>query len=184
MDVSELDYELPAELIAQHPAERRDASRLLVFDRAAGEIRHRRFGDLPQQLPEGALVVVNDTKVFPARLRVRRPSGGQAEILLLERIEATIWEALARPSSGSVMYGGSGVSPSTSPSSRSAEGAGVCGSRGRSRARLRCRRTSRSRSRIRSATRRCTRTSRARLRLRPRGSTSRTTCSQGSTSSR
>ena len=98
MDVSELDYELPAELIAQHPAERRDASRLLVFDRAAGEIRHRRFGDLPQQLPEGALVVVNDTKVFPARLRVRRPSGGQAEILLLERIEATIWEALARPS--------------------------------------------------------------------------------------
>src|SRR5213593_2791488 len=98
MDDSELDYELPAELIAQHPAERRDESLLLVFDRPTGAVRHRRFGDLPRELPEGALVVVNDTKVFPARLRVRRPSGGEAEILLLERLEGAVWEGLARPS--------------------------------------------------------------------------------------
>src|SRR5881409_1788942 len=98
MVVSELDYELPAELIAQHPAERRDESLLLVFDRPTGAVRHRRFGDLPRELPEGALVVVNDTKVFPARLRVRRLSGGEAEILLLERLEGAVWEGLARPS--------------------------------------------------------------------------------------
>jgi S-adenosylmethionine:tRNA ribosyltransferase-isomerase len=98
MDVSELDYELPQELIAQHPAARRDESRLLVFDRGTGEVRHRRFSDLPDELPGGALVVVNDTKVIPARLHVRRPTGGQAEILLLERIENGIWEGLARPS--------------------------------------------------------------------------------------
>ena len=98
MDVSELDYDLPAELIAQHPAERRDESRLLVFDRASGAVRHRRFRDLPEELPSGTLVVVNDTRVLPARLRVRRPSGGQAEILLLERLEGSVWEGLARPS--------------------------------------------------------------------------------------
>src|SRR5919204_2304067 len=98
MRTNELDYDLPAELIAQHPAERRDESRLLVFDRASGAVRHRRFRDLPEELPSGTLVVVNDTRVLPARLRVRRPSGGQAEILLLERLEGSVWEGLARPS--------------------------------------------------------------------------------------
>ncbi len=98
MDSSELEYELPHELIAQHPARRRDESRLLVYDRASGEIRHRRFADLPGELPPGSLVVVNDTKVIPARLRLRRPAGGQVEILLLERTEGMLWEALARPS--------------------------------------------------------------------------------------
>src|SRR5688572_2404116 len=98
MDVSELDYDLPAGLIAQHPAERRDESRLLVFDRGTGVVRHRRFSDLPTELPSSALVVVNDTKVIPARLHVRRPSGGHAEILLLERIDDGVWEGLARPS--------------------------------------------------------------------------------------
>ncbi len=97
MRSSELDYELPPELIAQHPAERRDASRLLVFDRATGDVRHRSFADLPGELA-GHLVVVNDTRVVPGRLRLRRATGGEAEILLLERVDGDIWEALARPS--------------------------------------------------------------------------------------
>jgi S-adenosylmethionine:tRNA ribosyltransferase-isomerase len=99
MKSSELDYELPRELIAQHPAERRDHSRLLVHDREAGTIRHRRFDELPDELPEGTLVVVNDTRVLPARLRLERPGGGVAEVLLLERLgENGTWEGLARPS--------------------------------------------------------------------------------------
>jgi S-adenosylmethionine:tRNA ribosyltransferase-isomerase len=97
MRSSELDYELPPELIAQHPAERRDASRLLVHDRATGETRHRAFSDLPGELA-GHLVVVNDTKVLPARLRLTRETGGQVEILLLEPLGDGAWEALARPS--------------------------------------------------------------------------------------
>jgi S-adenosylmethionine:tRNA ribosyltransferase-isomerase len=97
MRSSELDYELPPELIAQHPAERRDASRLLVHDRATGETRHRTFADLPDELA-GHLVVVNDTKVLPARLRLRRATGGEVEILLLEPLGDGAWEALARPS--------------------------------------------------------------------------------------
>jgi S-adenosylmethionine:tRNA ribosyltransferase-isomerase len=93
MDTAELDYELPPELIAQHPAERRDASRLLVYDRATGDVRHRTFADLPLEL-DGELVVVNDTRVVPARIRIERPTG---EVLLLERLEAGEWLALARP---------------------------------------------------------------------------------------
>jgi len=99
MRSSELDYELPRELIAQHPPERRDASRLLVHDRASGESRHRRFDELSAELADGTLVVVNDTRVLPARLRLERPGGGEAEVLLLERLgENGTWEALARPS--------------------------------------------------------------------------------------
>src|SRR3954452_21847281 len=99
MKSSELDYALPAELIAQHPLERRDHSRLLVYDRATGETRHRRFDDLPDELADGTLVVVNDTRVLPARLRLERPGGGDAEVLLLERLgENGTWEGLARPS--------------------------------------------------------------------------------------
>ena len=98
MRSSELDYELPEELIAQWPAARRDASRLLVYHRATGEVQHRTFADLPDEL-HGELVVVNDTRVVPARLRLRRASGGQAEVLLLERVgENGLWEGLARPS--------------------------------------------------------------------------------------
>jgi S-adenosylmethionine:tRNA ribosyltransferase-isomerase len=97
MKSGELEYELPAELIAQHPVEPRDESRLLVFDRGSGEIRHRRFAELPDEL-SGELVVVNDTRVVPARLRLRRESGGEAEVLLLEPLNGDgTWEALARP---------------------------------------------------------------------------------------
>ena len=94
MDAHELDYELPPGLIAQHPAERRDASRLLVYERATGAVRHRAFGDLPAELA-GELVVVNDTRVVPARIRLERPKG---EVLLLERERDGEWLALARPS--------------------------------------------------------------------------------------
>src|SRR4051812_39403228 len=99
MNTSELDYDLPEELIAQHPAERRDESRLLVYDRATGDVRHRRFRELPEELAADTLVVVNDTRVVPARLHLRRASGGAVEVLLLERPGGRgEWEALARPS--------------------------------------------------------------------------------------
>jgi S-adenosylmethionine:tRNA ribosyltransferase-isomerase len=98
MKRSELEYSLPPELVAQRPAERRDESRLLVYERAKGDVRHRRFFELPEEL-SGELVVVNDTRVVPARLRLRRESGGEAEVLLLERLNGRgEWEALARPS--------------------------------------------------------------------------------------
>ena len=93
MDSSELDYDLPSELIAQHPAEQRDASRLLVYRRATGEVRQRTFADLPEELA-GELAVVNDTRVVPARIRIERPRG---EVLLLEREQGDVWLALARP---------------------------------------------------------------------------------------
>lgn len=97
MRSAELDYDLPPELIAQHPPRRRDASRLLVYERATGAVRHRTFADLPGEL-HGELVVVNDTRVVPARLRLRRESGGEVEVLLLEPLGDGAWEALARPS--------------------------------------------------------------------------------------
>ena len=99
MDTSALEYELPRELIAQRPAERRDESRLLVYDRHTGEVRHRRFSELPAELVPGEVVVVNETRVIPARLRLERPGGGEAEVLLLERVGPDgVWEGLARPS--------------------------------------------------------------------------------------
>jgi len=97
MDTSELDYDLPSELIAQHPPERRDASRLLVYDRSSGAVRHRGFAELPEELT-GELAVVNDTRVVPARIRIEQPKG---EVLLLERLVDAggdgEWLALARP---------------------------------------------------------------------------------------
>jgi S-adenosylmethionine:tRNA ribosyltransferase-isomerase len=93
----ELEYSLPPELIAQHPATRRDESRLLVLQRSTGEVRHRRFRELPDELTDD-LVVVNDTRVIPARLRLARTGGGDAEVLLLEPLNGVgEWEGLARP---------------------------------------------------------------------------------------
>jgi S-adenosylmethionine:tRNA ribosyltransferase-isomerase len=94
--IEELDYDLPEELIAQEPAARRDASRLLVLDRASGSISHRGFADLPSLLLAGDLLVVNDAAVFPARLDLRRPTGGRFDALLLEPDPADPlrWEAL------------------------------------------------------------------------------------------
>src|SRR5215472_14110050 len=98
MDSAALDYDLPKELIAQRPADPRDASRLLVYERGTGLIRHRRFRELPDELTRGEVVVVNDSRVVPARLRLQRPGGGAAEVLLLEALADGCWEALARPS--------------------------------------------------------------------------------------
>jgi S-adenosylmethionine:tRNA ribosyltransferase-isomerase len=95
MKASELDYELPKELIAQRPLERRDASRLLVWSRPSGEVRHCPFRDLQALLPPGTLTVVNDTRVVAARIAIERPCG---EVLLLERLGGGEWEGLARPS--------------------------------------------------------------------------------------
>src|ERR671934_1058904 len=94
MKASELDYDLPRELIAQHPVARRDESRLLVYERVSGAVRHRRFNELLDEL-HGELVVVNDTRVVPARIPIERPRG---EVLLLEPLgDDGTWEALARP---------------------------------------------------------------------------------------
>jgi len=93
MDLGELDYELPPELIAQHPAAHRDESRLLVYDRSAGAVRHRRFSELPDEL-YGELVVVNDTRVVAARIPIDSPRG---EVLLLEQVGGDEWVGLARP---------------------------------------------------------------------------------------
>jgi len=100
MLISDFDYELPDELIAQHPLERRDASRMLVVKRADGSLRDGSFSEFPSELREGDTLVVNNTRVFPARLVGRRePTGGRVEILLVRRtdFEGEVWEALARP---------------------------------------------------------------------------------------
>jgi S-adenosylmethionine:tRNA ribosyltransferase-isomerase len=96
--LSEFDYELPDHRIAQTPVEPRDSARLLV-DRGADPPEHRVVSDLPELLSDGDLLVVNETRVLPARLRLRRPSGGAAEVLLLEAVDddRRTWEALVRP---------------------------------------------------------------------------------------
>ena len=113
MNVSDFDFELPEELIAQHPPAERGRSRLIVFDHATGQSQHTTFDQLPAHLTRGDLLVVNDTRVFPARLLGHRvPSGGAVECLLIRRLEvgalgvarseaqvgrAEEWEALMHP---------------------------------------------------------------------------------------
>lgn len=97
MLTSELDYHLPRELIAQAPAEPRHEARLLVYDRAAGSVRHRRFAELDQEMRGDDLLVVNDTRVLPVRVHARKESGGAVEVLLLEPLGDGRWEALVRP---------------------------------------------------------------------------------------
>ena len=98
MDVKDFDYELPEELIAQDPLEDRSASRLMVLDRETGEIQHRIFKDITEYLRPGDCLVINDTKVIPARLfGVKKDTGAKIEILLLKRRENDIWETLVRP---------------------------------------------------------------------------------------
>ncbi|MBA3439830.1 MAG: tRNA preQ1(34) S-adenosylmethionine ribosyltransferase-isomerase QueA [Pyrinomonadaceae bacterium] len=98
MQISDFDFELPEQLIAQHPLAVRDGARMLVLDRREGNWRDSRFSQLPLQLEPGDLVVINNTRVFPARLvGQREPSGGRVELLLVEEREPCVWEALARP---------------------------------------------------------------------------------------
>lgn len=91
------DFDLPDALVAQRPAERRDGARMLVLDRATGAIDDRRFTDFPGLLRPGDAVVFNDTRVVPARLVGRRPTGGRAELFLIERRPDGTWKALAKP---------------------------------------------------------------------------------------
>src|SRR3954471_15278007 len=94
MDVAAFDYELPEELIAQAPLPERDASRLLVLPRGEGEIQHRGVRDLPLLLAPGDLLVANDARVIPARLRGRKQgTGGKVELLLVEPLGGTDWLA-------------------------------------------------------------------------------------------
>lgn len=98
MNVKDFDYELPEELIAQDPLEDRSASRLMVLDKHTGQIRHHRFYEIPKYLKPGDCLVLNNTKVIPARLYgVKEGTGAQIEILLLKRIEKDLWETLVRP---------------------------------------------------------------------------------------
>lgn len=95
MKLSEFHYDLPDSLIAQEPADQRDASRLMVLTRGTPTLSHRRFGDLPTLLNPGDVIVLNATKVFPARLRGRKATGGKAEVLLISPL-GTSWKALVR----------------------------------------------------------------------------------------
>ena len=100
MLLSDLDYELPDALIAQSPAEPRDASRLMIVDAHLGTIEHRTFRDLPLFLRPGDALVLNETKVLPARLKARKPTGGAVELLFLRDLgpdHDNAWEVLARP---------------------------------------------------------------------------------------
>jgi S-adenosylmethionine:tRNA ribosyltransferase-isomerase len=104
MKLSDFDYALPAALIAQHPVEPRDAAKLLVVDRATGHLEHRVFRDLPEYLRPADVLVVNNTRVIPVRLRARKRTGGAVEVLLLKPVregtssgEPEVWETLLRP---------------------------------------------------------------------------------------
>ena len=97
MKKSDFYFDLPEELIAQTPLSERDASRLLCLDRATGELVHRHFHDMVSLLSPGDCLVINDSKVLPARLLGRRPTGGAAELVLLRDLGDDCWECLCRP---------------------------------------------------------------------------------------
>ena len=97
MKKSEFYFDLPEELIAQTPLERRDASRLMLLDRVSGEIEHRHFYELPELLREGDCLIMNDSRVLPARLLGTRESGGGVELVLLRDLGEGRWECLSRP---------------------------------------------------------------------------------------
>lgn len=94
MKTSDFDYDLPESFIAQTPVEPRDSSRLMVLNRKTGQLEHRIFHEIGQYLNPGDLLVVNQTRVIPARLKAWKPTGGRAEILLLRRESDTVWECL------------------------------------------------------------------------------------------
>ena len=103
MRTDDFDYVLPPEMIAQRPAEPRDSSRLMILPRTGGSIEHHTFENLPDLLQPGDLLVFNDTRVIPARLRgTKQDSGGKVELLLLKQLNPFEWEALV---------GGKGLRP-------------------------------------------------------------------------
>lgn len=94
---SDFYYDLPPELIAQTPVEPRDSSRLLVYDREKDSVEHRIFRDITDFLHKGDMLVINSTKVLPARMYAHTPNGGAVEVLLLKRIDKDVWEVLCKP---------------------------------------------------------------------------------------
>lgn len=123
MHISEFDYELPEELIAQQPLERRDASRMLILNRETQSWKDAKFAEFPERIRANDVIVVNNTRVFPARLIGRRdPSGGRVEVLLIREIEPWIWEALVRPAhrlkpGGRIRFGDSSLRAEVTESS-------------------------------------------------------------------
>ena len=98
MDVKDFYFDLPQELIAQDPLEDRSASRLLVLNKHTGRVTHRHFRDIKEYLKPGDCLVINDTKVIPARLfGIKKDTGAKIEVLLLKRRENDIWETLVKP---------------------------------------------------------------------------------------
>ena len=97
MKVSDFNYELPEELIAQHPYDKRDEARLMVLDRKTQTIEHKVFKDIIDYLEPGDCLVINNTKVLPARLLGKKDTGAKIEFLLLKRIEGDYWEVMVRP---------------------------------------------------------------------------------------
>ena len=97
MKRTDFTFDLPEELIAQTPIAERDHSRLLHVDKQTGALEHRHFYDLPEYLREGDCLVINDTKVLPARLFAHRSTGAAVEVLLLRNHGNNVWEALVRP---------------------------------------------------------------------------------------
>lgn len=108
MKVSDFNYDLPEELIAQHPYEKRDEARLMVLHRDTKQIEHKVFKDIIDYLEPGDCLVLNDTKVIPARLYGKKDTGAKVEFLLLKRIENDDWEAMVRP--GNKLKAGAKVS--------------------------------------------------------------------------
>lgn len=98
MRTGDFDYQLPAGLIAQNPVEPRDHSRLMVLHKGGGSIEHRQFFEIVDYLNPGDVLVLNDSRVIPARLKGKRQGGGRVEFLLLRRLEPGLWEALVKPS--------------------------------------------------------------------------------------
>ena len=98
MKLSDFDYDLPEKLIAQTPIKVRDQSRLMVLDKYTGEIKHEYFHDIIDEFHEGDVLVLNDTKVIPARLiGTKESTGAVIELLLLKELGSDIWESLSRP---------------------------------------------------------------------------------------
>lgn len=98
MNVSDFNYELPKDLIAQDPLEKRSESRLMVLDKATGKVTHKHFYDIIEYINEGDCLIINNTKVIPARLYgVKEDTGAAIEILLLKRVDGNTWECLSRP---------------------------------------------------------------------------------------
>ena len=98
MKLSDFYYDLPKELIAQHPAEQRDHARLMLYDRQSGAVEHKHFYDLIDELHQGDVLVFNDSRVIPARLYGKKsPTGGKVEVLLLTPVGEDTWEVLVKP---------------------------------------------------------------------------------------